>query len=326
MVTKTEKQKPEDCIHQQRQGSDENQTFNIEIDKYKSLHDILDSPPKVGCAILAMLILTVAIFTGIGVITIALKRMYPYNNIKTNALGATTMQSETKEITYWLFNSAELWANTGIKVKASDVLTIRASGKSHTAIHHLVQDAEVNRVLRDKWVGTSGEVREETRDLLRGKYRIFKNMPQNALIMQVVPENIQLSTTGNLRYLTFDNDELEQSEKANFYYIGNEKVNLRINNDGVLHFAVNDIVLTRDVINEMINANNDSIRKNYDMNDPGQWSQGNKRFFNFGPYPDARKTLTKDKNEMTYYQETNYYNAWFDDNIGSFLIIIEREK
>lgn len=31
-------------------------------------------------------------------------------------------------------------------------------------------------------------------------------------------------------------------------------------------------------------------------------------------------------NEMTYYRENHYYDAWYEDNVGSFLIVVERRK
>lgn len=317
----------------ERNEGDEQQTLNIEITSYKSLHDILDSPLKVVCAICALLILTIAIFVGIGIITLTLKRMYPYSNIRTNALGATTLQNENKEITYWLFNTAELWANSGIKVKAGDILTIRASGKSHTAIHHLVEDAGKNLALRDHWVSTSGaEAKDSIRDKLRMQYRIFSGRNQDALIMQVVPEGIDMSDRiTNENFLTFETPQvnLDEAEKKrlrehqeNMYYIGNEKVNLRINKGGILHFAVNDIVLTGAIIEQMRHHNDSLINADPEVN---TWEAGNAKYFSFGQNPKDKKT-TKESNEMTYYKETNYYNAWFDDNVGSFLIIIEQNK
>lgn len=347
MENSSEKEKV--CLEENEQIG--NQTLNIQIAKYKSLHDILDSPKKVGCAVFAMLFLTIAIFVGLGVITITLKRMYPYSNIRTNALGATTMQNENKEITYWLFNTSELWANSGIRVKAGDVLTIRASGKSHTSIHHLVENAAQNSMLKDLWMGASGyEHKDSLRDNLRSKYRIFSNKNHDALIMQVVPEGIDMSDgVLNKRFLTFDTPEIDTNNEVdglpcrewlirhreNFYYIGNEKINFRINNDGVLHFAVNDIVLTDTIITQMQNENNDSI----DKYKPKKWEILNKKFFSFGPCPPENKAArdkpakkevskepTKECNEMTYYKKHKYYKAWFEDNVGSFLIIVERNK
>ncbi|MBO4660358.1 MAG: hypothetical protein J5610_02740 [Prevotella sp.] len=48
------------------------------------------------------------------------------------------MKSEDKEVIYWLLNTADVWANSGIHVEKGDELTIRASGLSHAGIHHLV--------------------------------------------------------------------------------------------------------------------------------------------------------------------------------------------
>lgn len=134
-------------------------------------------------------------------------------------------------------------------------------------------------------------------------------------------------------------------------------------NEGYLRFAVNDIVLTEDVINKMI-ARNDSLIRDAIINslqdessikseimskqvdslfsDEETWRKFNKKFLDFGSAPRCNK-LTKDTNEMTYYRDSivkihkehyktitdsvgTYYNAWFDDNAGSFLIVVEHKK
>lgn len=117
-----------------------------------------------------------------------------------------------------------------------------------------------------------------------------------------------------------------RQHKENFYYIGSKVENLRIYNGGILHFAVNDIILTKNVINKMCAENNSLIDHDTLINKSKKdWVEGNKRYFNFGQDPETHST-TKDCNEITYYGKNNYYNAWFDDNVGSFLIIIERNK
>lgn len=45
------------------------------------------------------------------------------------------------------------------------------------------------------------------------------------------------------------------NNSTRFYYIGAERSNIKISEDGVLHFAVNDIVLTQDVIADMMGNN-----------------------------------------------------------------------
>jgi hypothetical protein len=317
--------------------NEQQNTLRVEIVSNKSLFDILGDTKRVWKIILVLFILVFTIFVALAFVTIAIKKIYPYNDIKVNALGATTMQNEDKEIIYWLFNTADLWANSGIKVEKGDILTIRASGRSHTAIHHLVRDANDNKKLDDSWVSTDGEGKKTTvRDSLRAQYRIFKNKAQDALLMQVIPEDIEMREDIQDSYRTFEylsnnnNSYKEQQTRDNYYYIGKEREDLLIHNDGVLHFAVNDIVLTDIVINKMITENDSLIRIDSHQNLDSIWEEGNEKHFKFGPYPEpgsAKHNKAKhNKNEMNYYLEKHYYNAWYDDNVGSFLIVIERKS
>jgi hypothetical protein len=330
--------KPEENLDNHEQQN----TLKVEIISNKSLFDILGETRRVWKIVLVLFILVFTIFVALAFVTIAIKRIYPYNDIKINALGAMTMQNEDKEVIYWLFNTADLWANSGIKVKKGDILTIRASGRSHTAIHHLVNDAQENKVLDDKWVSTDGEGKlEGDRDKLRAQYRIFKNKAQDALLMQVIPEQepyfLKINPKeGDRRdriakdsYLIFEYidttgfDKAEQNylrdklqKRENFYFIGKEREDLLIHNDGILHFAVNAIVLTDSVIKVMKKFAKEY--KNNPIKDGG---------LKFGNYPQQKNNVSDTtKTEMDYYDEKNYYNAWYDDNVVSFLIVIERKR
>jgi hypothetical protein len=339
---------PRKKIIQSDESSDINgkqNTLEVKIVSNWSLLQILDDWKKVLKIIAALFVIVITVFIGLAIVTISIKRIYPYNDIKVNAFGATTMQNEETDVIYWLFNTADLWANSGIQVKAGDKLTIRASGRFHTAVHHLVKNVEANEKLTDNWVNTNGDGKKiDGRDKYRASYRIFKNENQDALIMQVVPNDIEinkLDSTKIEKYLVFENVKNDETKIGNidrndvskvknrredFYYIGKEREDLLIYNDGVLHFAVNDIVLTKNVINSMCNENNKLIETDTTYNGTN-WQKLNKtKYFSFGAYPDSLKTLTKDRNEMTYYGENHYYNAWFDDNVGSFLIVIERKR
>ncbi|KAA6329956.1 hypothetical protein EZS27_021281 [termite gut metagenome] len=311
-------------------NNDKHNTLRIEIVSNWSLLEILSDRKKVFKIMTALLVIVFTIFIGLAFVTISIKRIYPYNDIKINAFGATTMQNENVEIIYWLFNTADLWANSGIRVDKGDILTVRASGKSHTAIHHLVQDVEKNNELRDKWLGTDGDRKNTTkRDSLRAQYRIFANRAQDALLMQVVPEKIDRNSKDFNEYLLFD-EPGNKTHEENYFFIGKERVDLRIHNAGILHFAVNDIVLTDTIIKKMIAENNLLINKEKEINKNKNlpdttWTILNKKNFEFGDYPNP-KICTRDSNEMTYYLDKKYYNAWYDDNVGSFLIVIERKK
>jgi len=393
--------------------SDNENKLEVVITSNKSLLEILEKPSRVWKIVGALIVLVFTIFLALAFVTISIKRIYPYNDIKVNALGATTMQKEDIEVIYWLFNTADLWANSGIKVNKGDILTIRASGRFSTAIHHVVKNAEDNEELRYPWVGTDGESTVS----FRGKYRIFPNNNKNSVLMQVVPENIstenlsaldidQIRSRARDQYLRFDyvnykNEREIDDAKQRYYYIGKERNDLRINSNGILHFAVNDVPLTDSVLKSMIEENINYVleklmSKKYtiDENNKPQdrknffkalkeyknkrlenWKQDSINFYEISnirayqfkydeyilgkdstkfrslkqsaffnkmwkiynefdertlqvgsrPDIDAQKNKTFYSNEMWYYLENHYYNAWYDDNIGSFLIVIERK-
>lgn len=242
---------------------EKNPDLKVEIRQYQTLLEILDQPKKAMKVIAAMVTLAMAIFMALAFTTIAIKRFYPYNEIKTNAFGATTMQNEEVELTYWLFNTAELWGNSGIRVERGDQLTIRASGKSNTSIHHLVDRAFYNARPRYRWVGTEGEPRPSN---TRTAYRIYGERDPDALIMQVVPER-ESGDANKLpeEYLRPDfvrSIADEEDPENRFYYIGKERTDLMINQSGTLRFAVNDIVLTDACIDSLVRHNDMIFKEN----------------------------------------------------------------
>ena len=177
---------------QPQETTKEPQKITIELYKYKTLIDALEDRHKVKRVVFTIFFLGILLFAGITVITLSIKRLYPYSDITTNGLGATTIKSEKNEVSYWLFNTAILWANSGITVDKGDIITIRASGKSHTAIHHLYDAASTNTLKHNDWVGSEGEpdMMSNERDKIRRKFRIFPDMPSGALLMQVVEKDI----------------------------------------------------------------------------------------------------------------------------------------
>lgn len=339
---------------EQKKEKDAKGKMIIEIHKYQLLFDILKNPKLVWKLLLTMFCIVVIFFGGLLIVVLTIKSFYPYNNIRTNVYGAAVMEDEDKEVIYWLFNTAELWANSGIEVEPGDELTIRASGASHTAIHHLVEDADNNRMLRDQWVGTEGATKTGRRDSLRAQYRIQPNDLEGKLLMQVIGEEHMKNSED---WYKADNDSFLMG-KGDLYIIGKERQNMRIRTKGMLHFAVNDIVLTDSVINKMYleelklmekdttdevkkilnkiedaylqeSKNVDSLLSRIltfkaDVNSlkSKKISEG----FEFGRSPEDWDSLYPINNELLYYKKYKFRNAWYVDNLGSFLIIIERKK
>ena len=338
--------------------------IKVEIQKYKSLVDALGDYQKVFRTILTVVLVGVLLFTGITAIVISVKRFYPYSDITTNALGVTTLKNEEKEISYWLLNTAEPWANSGIKVKKGQTITVRSSGKKHTAMHHLFFDAWKNEVkLREPWVGTKGFSSEEDkrreRDAARAKYKIFPNENQDELLMQIVPDGNE----PDLRPRFFDKDGFKDSENR-FLVIGDRQDNIYIDKDGDLYFGINDIILDDATIVEMMynifekdysnrfedkakalltsicQWRDQTISKYDNPLDLLQDSEAYEAFLKqFSKSPIDKKELadgdlsfgdfefgtTKGTEfiELYGYFMYEYQTPWYDDNLGSFLIVVE---
>ena len=232
----TEEKKP--------QVQEKENTLRIEVSKYSSLLNILGA--KWTRVIWLTFIAWVLLFGILACVAIVIKRLYPYSDITTNAMGATTIKSEKNEVSYWLLNTASFWSSTGITVEKGDIITVRSSGKFNTSIHHIYDSAKENKRLKDKWVGAEGEPDKEDENsssYQRRLFRMFPSLPTGALVMQVAANENELADTPS--------DSC--AKKENFYFIGAERQNIYINNPGTLYFTVNDIVLNHKTICGMLN-------------------------------------------------------------------------
>ena len=250
--------------------------MEIEISKYKDLVDALGDPVRVARMVLLIAAVAAILAAGIVAVVCGIKRFYPYKSINSNPYGATIIQDEDNEIIYWLFNSADLWANSGIEVKEGDVISVRTSGAYHTAIHHLVEDANNNTKIRNPWSHSKGDSPSTDsplyeRSKARAKFRIAPDLSQNTILMQVIPSKVGekdnefdwRTDTSNACYidgkrhvLNKVNDHYKsglktEQKEPDIYEIGIGKENIRIRTNGILHFAVNDIALTPRVIDSM---------------------------------------------------------------------------
>ena len=359
----------------------------ISIRRHEQLFQLLQHPRQMWRVLFSLLLIVMVVFAGLATVALAIKSIYPYNVIETNVQGASIMKNEDKDVIYWLFSTADLWANSGVEVQKNDELTIRASGASYTAIHHLVKASEGNSLPTDEWVGTEGQPRNvaadgDLRDLLRSKYRISQTSDEGILLMQVVDPN-QTNDAAHRWTKQLDPKWERLLTNGHIEVIGKERRSLRISEPGVLHFTVNDIVLTDDVLCRMYaefidtlshyfpsinrqeatklfgwlgSANNDTTRMalegllaaNRRLLESAAQSDGDasrlltiakRRGLALGTYPIVKDPQSSAKgdstryhnaypliNELVYYKEKHYRDPWFQDNIGSFLIVIERKR
>lgn len=377
--------------------SDENsRTVTIEIVRHKRLFEILENPRAMWKVIASLFVIVGVFFIGLALVVLVVKSFYPYNVIKTNPYGATIIKNEDKEVIYWLFNTAELWANSGIEVKKNDRITIRASGAANTAIHYLVDGASDDFQPEFSWVGTEGLERNTGHSAFRCQFRLVPDAPFGKLLMQIIPVSKQKNQADWIKSSTYIDDTDENGEKNQIFTIGKERIELVVPCDGVLHFAVNDVVMSDKNIKDMylkslqlfkesINDNNgknelqlyidsfDKILKNnkkdknkkdketlkdiiIEDDNVGKFLQKyeggilskkeaekNKEIYikrknlidnlknlgyGFGVYYQKDDSMHEGYpfvNELIYYYDKEYRDPWYMDNVGSFLIVIERK-
>ena len=231
---------------------DENsRTVTIEIVRHKRLFEILENPRAMWKVIASLFVIVGVFFIGLALVVLVVKSFYPYNVIKTNPYGATIIKNEDKEVIYWLFNTAELWANSGIEVKKNDRITIRASGAANTAIHYLVDGASDDCQPEFSWVGTEGLERNTGHSAFRGKFRLVPDAPFGKLLMQIIPVSKQKDSGEWIKKSTYIDSTDRKGENNQIFTIGKERIELVIPCDGVLHFAVNDVVMSDKKIKDM---------------------------------------------------------------------------
>lgn len=350
--------------------SEEKPKIEIEINKYKRLVDVLNNPKMLAKSIVVLAVIIVLVFIGVSSIALTIKRFYPYKAVETNKYGATVIKNEDTELTYWLFNTADLWANSGIKVKKGQRITVRTSGAFHSAIHHLVNDAAKN-YQRDKWLNATGGMQSKTKqDSARARFRIAPEYEFNTVIMQVIPSD--LLESGHDWFKSIDDTLLwdyidggiGKFSRANIYKIGDGYENIEIQEDGYLCFACNDIALTKRKITQMmelvdyrkvdtnigititmprvdmeiVSIKDDTISYKYKgqicknryvgmSNDSVTIKKDTfYKYKDYGVLNIGSSPECADSTELDYYMKKRFIDAWFVDNVGSFLIVVERKK
>lgn len=230
----------------------------IEINKYKNLVRALNEPKMLAKVIIVTTMIVILVFLGVSLVALMIKKFYPYKAINSNEYGATFIENEDSEVIYWLFNSADLWANSGIEVRKGDVLTIHTSGAFHSAVHHLVDDAKNNRMSFNWMEANGGFPNNDPREKERAKYRIVNKYNNNTILMQVLPDDYIPAGKNEKWWKGCSNDSVKldhidgKGNSARIYAIGKDIENIEIQEDGILSFSINEVAFTRRNIEDRI--------------------------------------------------------------------------
>ena len=202
-----------------------------------------------------------------------------------NENGAIRVQlPASKEYDLFLFNTSDLWADSGIELRRGDRIKVGISGAFHPSIAHLKLDAQhnaTNHSFQHQWVFADTPIGH---DSLGKRFRLFENEPFGSIIYRVGPRLRTPKISKGKDYY-----KIYQPRGARF---------TRVNKDGVLQFAVNDIYF----------EDTDKL-KGYARNNPY-------RFI----YPQDTVIIYPE----TYFQVgPRFHRSFYDDNLGQLLVGVE---
>ncbi len=282
-------------------------------------------------------------------------------DILTNKYGVVINTEPDKQVCYFLLNSSQYWAETGINVKEGDLVSVYASGSINSGIHHVVEAADKNEKPDFEWISPKGKdlsnlYADKPADQLSLSYMVQPYENLGALLMMVSKEKEYKKHLEADDCKDFDNSIVT---------IGEGKSKIRINEDGLLYFCVNEVYLspqnTIDLRDEYINfifkdenvkilKDTSEFRRNLDtlrigksekkivddvVNDRKKREETVK-----GLLIDSTELnkVYKEKElegimrvynrifELEDYYHMGYKTPWFDDNLGSYLVVVEIEK
>lgn len=196
---------------------------------------------------------------------------------------------ETTAAVYTL-HASQMWADTGIVIAPHDAACVTASGRVNLAVHRLVDAAVSDVPPLSSWTDPAGEVQAGTpsssrrRDADRDELLILPTAPLGSLLAHLSAQNVPAPGPVNPRG--------SQGDASSVLLVGNRNT---VRNDTdqpmVLYLTVNDAFL---------DASEDTRRRYLGReSDPGY----EKRAERWDPIVANR-----------------YWNLWFDDNVGSFVV------
>ena len=310
------KQKANDFLPQNSQGhqstEDLKQDLKIVINKNNQLYDTLKDPKRVLYAGLLLMVFSIVLFVGLTSLSLAIKDRIPYKTVMSNEYGVFEMRNEKSDNFYFLFNTAELWGSSGIKVRKGQRLFIKASGIYNTELRHMTEkDSTIY------WINANGRAAEKgpnsTRDMILREHKtlLYPSADPGCLLAIVFDNDILLS---QWQHYEIDYDHFLKNDSTIIKAIGTN-ADYVIPHDGTLLFAVNDVVFTKDKIKLIETLSKDTNNK------------GIKRLYHkIDSIEDVYEKLELANKKEYLKKKLQLERMWYNDNVGSFLIVVERPR
>ena len=191
------------------------------------------------------------------------------------------------EYALFLFNTADIWANSGIQVNENDKIKINISGAYNSCVNYVKRASEENVELTYPWVRYD---RIEEPDVSQDRallHAIHKEYPIGSALFAIFPESEELDTD------PFIWSDPRRAEAVSRWTPESNRSFKKAEKSGTLHFTVND----------MFYRNESEVKAFYNSDNTGY----------------RRNTLSEE--EKT--ERIKNHRLDFDDNLGQLLVAVE---
>ncbi len=297
-------------------NNDRLQEVHIVVNRHKQFFEMLHSPRQIFRVVSLFFVVVLVLFGGLAIVALSIKRVAPYNIIKSNEYGALLMSYEDKDIINFMFNTAEFMANSGIEVKEGEDIEIKATGTFNTTIHYLVE-----KNLDAQWIDADGMEPTNIRDsLLRADgLHIAPSATAECLLCVILTnddiislESIKDKTWKNISSMKKRHQNLSEqqdsvienitslinhlNQRRSIISVGKNR-KFKAPQSGTLFFVINDLIYTKKVKNILYNKEN---------------------------YQKVWSGVDEYKSDIERFELCPF--AWYLDNVGSFLVTIEKNR
>jgi len=234
----------------------------------------------------------------VGALVYFLFRLTDIYQVELKGDALTIYSGKDKAISF--LPSNVVWLNTGIKLDKKSQVDVVADGQVHLAIHYIVESAKNDSRVQYPWASPQGQgipstVKEQVPgDVTRDGQLICPSAPYGTLLAYVGPQDL-------------DKDNPWPTDQP-IQIIGNS---------GAIKNYTDSKQSVWLVVNDSILDASESSRKAYlldeDTCDLAERYDGYDTACDPQALIDAKKRWSKIK-------EDDYWNIWFDDNVGSFIV------
>lgn len=212
--------------------------------------------------------------------------------------GATVVKVKEKPSkALYLLAAGRLWANTGIELNPNQEVLITASGYINLAFHRLAESADIDRKPRHGWTGPEGgPLKKETGlDRRREALLIDPKIGYGTLLAYVRPRS---TAPPGIRNPVPDGIQV----------VGKcQRIRNRSKEPGELWLVVNEAVLS-----DTEKAHNAYVTDQAILNEAYGFKDSD------GTIP--KLTVEEMERRWEYIRAQSYWDVWWDDNIGEFLV------